>query len=172
MSICRVCGGPTGRTNRKTCIACKGISIAIVEADRPSFLRACVVCGTTFGSKYPWAKYCSPTCKAHKYQGEESYEVSSRFYRLRFAILARDDFRCQYCGRTAQDGAKLLVVDHLLPKSRRGSDEPFNLITACWECNTGKGDLLLLAHNGTIPNFVSVTGRGKSKRKKWKLTKG
>jgi hypothetical protein len=54
----------------------------------------------------------------------------------RFDILKRDNFRCQYCGRTS-DHARL-EVDHIHPKSEGGSDDPGNLITACWECNSGK----------------------------------
>ncbi|MBU2081815.1 hypothetical protein KKH14_00030, partial [Patescibacteria group bacterium] len=34
-------------------------------------------------------------------------------FKLRFLVLRRDGFSCQYCGRTPQDGAKL-AVDHIL----------------------------------------------------------
>lgn len=59
---------------------------------------------------------------------------------LRFKILSRDNFTCQYCGRSAPKVQ--LEVDHIYPKVRGGQDTPENLITACMECNRGKKDLL------------------------------
>lgn len=61
---------------------------------------------------------------------------------LRFEILARDGFRCQYCGATPTDGA-LLQVDHRKPRARGGTDEHDNLTTACQDCNYGKSDRIL-----------------------------
>ena len=55
----------------------------------------------------------------------------------RFAILARDEFRCQYCGATAASGA-VLQLDHINPLSRGGNDSLENLVTACFDCNNGK----------------------------------
>ena len=59
-------------------------------------------------------------------------------FRLRFKILARDNFTCQYCGRRAPSVE--LHVDHKIPVSKGGSGELTNLITACVECNLGKFD--------------------------------
>lgn len=59
--------------------------------------------------------------------------------RLRFEILKRDNFTCMYCGAT--DGK--LEVDHIFPKSKGGTDNPDNLITACRSCNVGKSNMLL-----------------------------
>ena len=57
---------------------------------------------------------------------------------LRYDILQRDNFRCQICGRTAQDGVKL-EVDHKKPIAKGGRTEPDNLWTLCQDCNRGKG---------------------------------
>ena len=56
----------------------------------------------------------------------------------RAAILARDGYRCQYCGTrgTAFD----LTLDHILPRSRGGRTGPENLCAACRVCNQRKGD--------------------------------
>lgn len=62
--------------------------------------------------------------------------------RLRFEVLERDGFKCQYCGRTPQDGAKL-VADHVIPFSKGGKTIFENLITSCFECNAGKSDTIL-----------------------------
>ena len=58
---------------------------------------------------------------------------------LRYDILQRDNFRCQICGSTAQDGVKL-HVDHIIPVSKGGKTERSNLRTLCDRCNSGKSD--------------------------------
>lgn len=50
----------------------------------------------------------------------------------RRAVFARDEYRCQYCGDRADS------IDHVLPRSRGGSDEWDNLAAACRECNSVK----------------------------------
>jgi len=62
--------------------------------------------------------------------------------RLRFEVLERDRFRCQYCGREPRDGAKL-AIDHIVPFSKGGKTIIENLITSCFECNAGKKDIIL-----------------------------
>jgi predicted restriction endonuclease len=57
---------------------------------------------------------------------------------LRFRILKRDDYRCQICGDTAQDGAKL-EIDHIHPVSKGGNNNTSNLQVLCRDCNAGKG---------------------------------
>jgi len=56
--------------------------------------------------------------------------------RLRYRILRRDNFTCRYCGTVAPDVH--LEVDHVQPRSLGGCDEPWNLVTACVDCNRGK----------------------------------
>jgi len=60
---------------------------------------------------------------------------------IRFQVLKRDGYRCQMCGATAQDGAKL-EIDHIHPVSKGGSNEPSNLQVLCRDCNAGKRDQL------------------------------
>ncbi len=55
----------------------------------------------------------------------------------RFAVLTRDGYRCQLCGRDVTDGVKL-EVDHKTPVSKNGVNNPDNLWTLCWDCNRGK----------------------------------
>lgn len=54
--------------------------------------------------------------------------------RLRFEILRRDNHRGRYCG--SDDGP--LQIDHVVPVSLGGSDDPSNLVASCIECNVGK----------------------------------
>ncbi len=57
--------------------------------------------------------------------------------KLRWQILARDSFTCQYCGRRPPEVS--LEVDHKISVVEGGSNVTENLITACTECNKGKG---------------------------------
>lgn len=57
--------------------------------------------------------------------------------RVRFEIFKRDGFACQYCGQTPP--AVVLEIDHIVAVVEGGSSEPHNLITACFDCNRGKG---------------------------------
>lgn len=56
---------------------------------------------------------------------------------LRYKIFERDSYTCQYCGRRPPD--VVLHVDHRTPVSRGGTNEEMNLLTACSDCNGGKG---------------------------------
>ena len=57
--------------------------------------------------------------------------------KTRFEVFKRDSFTCQYCGKSAPD--VVLEVDHITPVSEGGDDDPMNLVTACFDCNRGKG---------------------------------
>jgi hypothetical protein len=57
--------------------------------------------------------------------------------RRRFEVFKRDRFACQYCGRTPP--TVVLQVDHIVAVAEGGSDDPQNLLTACFDCNQGKG---------------------------------
>jgi len=56
---------------------------------------------------------------------------------LRARILARDGYRCAYCG----DAPARLHLDHIIPWSRGGQCTEDNLTAACVRCNTSKGAL-------------------------------
>lgn len=64
--------------------------------------------------------------------------------RLRFKVLARDNFKCCACGASpAKDPTVELHVDHIIPWSKGGETVMDNLQTLCSKCNLGKGDLIL-----------------------------
>ncbi len=52
----------------------------------------------------------------------------------RTRILERDGRRCGYCGGTAT------TIDHILPRSRGGTDSWRNTVAACGSCNQRKGN--------------------------------
>lgn len=59
----------------------------------------------------------------------------------RFKVFQRDSFTCQYCGIKAPNA--VLHVDHVYPVSKGGTNVPENLVTACYDCNTGKAAKIL-----------------------------
>lgn len=52
-------------------------------------------------------------------------------------IFARDNNRCQYCGRRFPTSE--LSLDHVLPKSQGGHSSWQNIVCACVKCNVRKG---------------------------------
>jgi 5-methylcytosine-specific restriction endonuclease McrA len=56
----------------------------------------------------------------------------------RKAVLARDAYTCQYCGREAAG----LTVDHVIPRSRGGKSVWENIVASCAPCNRRKGNRL------------------------------
>jgi HNH endonuclease len=68
----------------------------------------------------------------------DSRKASSK---KRFAVLTRDGFRCAYCG--AEPSTTRLSADHIIPLSKGGADHVDNMITACFDCNFGKSDIVL-----------------------------
>lgn len=66
----------------------------------------------------------------------------------RARILLRNGYTCQVCGAAAGDPHPLdssrtvrLHIDHIIPKSKGGTDEDSNLRTLCSACNEGRKDL-------------------------------
>lgn len=69
--------------------------------------------------------------------------------KLRFEIFKRDGFQCQYCGNVPP--AVTLEPDHIDPVANGGTNDIDNLITACFDCNRGKGHRLL----SSVPKTVT-----------------
>ena len=57
-------------------------------------------------------------------------------------ILERDRYRCQYCGLDGManfEDSLVMSVDFVLPRAKKGTKKPENLIAACRACNMIKG---------------------------------
>lgn len=52
-------------------------------------------------------------------------------------LFARDDNRCQYCGKRFP--TNLLSLDHVVPRSQGGQANWENIVCACLDCNIRKG---------------------------------
>jgi hypothetical protein len=68
----------------------------------------------------------------------------------RFEVLKRDKFTCRYCGAKAPDA--VLHVDHIQPRSKGGTNDLMNLVTACKDCNSGKKARLLGDLSASVAN--------------------
>src|SRR5690349_25150913 len=58
------------------------------------------------------------------------------------AILERDDYRCQYCGRDGRasfENALVMRVDFVVPRAKKGKKNAANLVGCCSPCNAIKG---------------------------------
>lgn len=107
---------------------------------------ACDGCGKTFITVRPEARWCSKAC-ANRHWGNvrarQRGVLSTAKYTDR-EIFERDDWICQIChhpvdrdvSRLHDDGA---TIDHVIPISKGGTDEPDNVVTAHWRCNRDKG---------------------------------
>ena len=55
----------------------------------------------------------------------------------RRGVFARDDHRCQYCNKPAEN------LDHVIPRSRGGEHSWENVVAACRPCNSRKENRFL-----------------------------
>lgn len=74
--------------------------------------------------------------------------------KARFEIFKRDGFRCMYCG--AHPPSVVLHVDHIEAVANGGSSDDSNLITACEDCNLGKGATPLSAVPESLATKASL----------------
>jgi hypothetical protein len=113
-------------------------SIRDAESDKEV---KCKTCDTLFTPKGNRKVFCSPECaKAWNLSDEIKSNYRNTPYKRRFEIFKRDKFRCRYCGRGIKnDPSVMLVLDHIVPISEGGTATILNLVTACNDCNIGKG---------------------------------
>jgi 5-methylcytosine-specific restriction endonuclease McrA len=57
-------------------------------------------------------------------------------WEIRSYLLEKFGRRCVYCGR----GEAAFEIDHVLPRSRGGTERVSNLVLSCHDCNSAKGD--------------------------------
>lgn len=108
----------------------------------------CKFCEKEFSLNAPTHIFCSIECRKKYYENIQNFTTiretkSTKWLRLRFEILKRDNFTCQYCGRNVREDNIKINIDHIIPRSKGGNNDIINLITSCKECNLGKSDFLL-----------------------------
>lgn len=96
-------------------------------------------------------------------------------------VLIRDRYRCRYCAKRVT--WKTGTMDHLFPHTLGGVSAHWNLVTACWPCNSAKGHQtleelgwLLLPAGMTqvqaaqfelmLPDYASKKAKGKRSKKR------
>lgn len=82
--------------------------------------------------KFDTQKLQNPEIKGVEYQRGELFG-----YEIREYLLEKWGRKCAYCGRENVP----LEVEHIIPKSRGGTDRVSNLTLACRDCNLKKGNL-------------------------------
>jgi 5-methylcytosine-specific restriction endonuclease McrA len=68
--------------------------------------------------------------------GLEYQQGTLQGYHIREYLLEKWGRKCAYCGKTGVP----LQVEHIIPRSRGGSDRVSNLTLSCGRCNQKKGD--------------------------------
>ena len=73
----------------------------------------------------------------------------------RLAIYLRDGLACVYCGESVENGAQL-TLDHVKPQSKNGGNETTNLVTACHQCNSLRGNRSVKLFAAHVATYVAV----------------
>ncbi len=81
--------------------------------------------------KFDMALLQDPEITGILYQRGELFGWEIRSY-----LLEKFGRRCVYCGR----GDTAFEIDHVVPRSRGGTDRVSNLVLSCHDCNSAKGD--------------------------------
>ena len=74
--------------------------------------------------------------------------------KIRFEVFKRDDFTCQYCGKTPPNIT--LEIDHIQPVSKGGTNDINNLLTSCFDCNRGKSNHTLKRLPNTLNDNLEI----------------
>jgi len=103
------------------------------------------VCGKTIENLNWKITFCKNCLKEKQQIQEEKRRIrlGNRRLKLRFLLLEKYNFTCQYCGRKSPEC--ILEIDHRFPKSKLKIkiNSVDNYTIACKECNLGKGDYIL-----------------------------
>lgn len=74
-------------------------------------------------------------CSLNDYHCKKQRSLMTK--ELRYKIIARDKYTCQYCRKYMPDGVGL-HIDHIVPISKGGKTVPSNLQVLCSKCNGRK----------------------------------
>jgi 5-methylcytosine-specific restriction endonuclease McrA len=93
-------------------------------------------------------EYITDKSKSKKYRkrkNHKTYKKNEQLRQVKILYLNQSPY-CIYCGiPLTYDTATL---DHIIPKSRRGTDQLANLVLCCNQCNEEKGCL-------SLQNFIT-----------------
>jgi 5-methylcytosine-specific restriction endonuclease McrA len=113
----------------------------------------CRQCGIMFVTLYTEVT-CSEECRrshvrTNRQLHKDSYRAKKRGAYVkpvnRKRVFELDGYKCHLCGKKTDPTKKAPhprspTVDHVFPLNRDGTHEPLNCRTACFQCNSKKGD--------------------------------
>jgi len=111
--------------------------------------RTCPHCGEQFAPNHASHFLCTPRCRAaaHRLQSKFRSRVGepTRPGIWRFAIAQRDDWTCGICGELVDRTVRWpdpgqATLDHIVPVTRGGTNDPSNLRLAHMSCNRRRGN--------------------------------
>lgn len=141
---CALCGAPMwrSRTNRpegqSICHPCRRVTVLPDHIPgNKSYRKGCRCEG------------CISAMKARRHNAKAARRVRERDAFVATVvpaeIFARDRWRCHICRRQLRPAnvvphLRAATIDHLIPLSLDGTHEPANVRTACYSCNSAKGN--------------------------------
>lgn len=137
---CLQCGlsyEPTREWQKTCCYEC-GYFYQNSKKPKSQNTGKCVRCSKSLEDKKSHAIYCSKTCKSMDHNFKHRSKTRTTSTARRASIYKRDGGRCYLCQKELD--AKSFHLDHLIPVSRGGSNEPNNLAVACPSCNKSRGN--------------------------------
>lgn len=90
-------------------------------------------------------------------EGTEYQHGTLHSWQLRAYVLHREGNRCAYCGRSNTR----LEVEHIVPRSRGGTDHADNLTASCRSCNIAKGQMPIEQFLSDDPKRLTRIMRGR-----------
>lgn len=142
--ICGWCGDLLKPGRTKFCSAgCRALAHGEVRSTkRMSRLdwRTCKDCGQDFSLYFGQAERCRP-CQLAKRRAQ--YRNHSRFWRRE--VFERDGWTCHLCGDGIDPDLswphpRSASIDHVVPISAGGADQPDNALAAHLRCNIVRGN--------------------------------
>lgn len=102
--------------------------------------RNCTDCAATYRSPHAGDIRCVP-CRTVARAKSRSWITPAR----RLRLYVRDNYMCHLCGEVTDPtldatDANYPTLDHLIPRSKGGTDDDTNLSTAHFECNWIRSD--------------------------------
>ena len=93
--------------------------------------------------------------KAYKSYMDVSWHISD-LYRQQIEKLQKSNHACAYCGKILVT-PKEVTIDHIFPRIKGGTNEMENIVFACKNCNSSKGDKDMfgwyIEHFGKFPTI-------------------
>ncbi len=91
----------------------------------------------------------SSMTNGEKLYGAEYQNGDLKDIKLRDFIFQKYNYKCVYCGKKGEE------IEHIVPKSKGGTNSVKNLTLSCRECNIAKGNLTLEAFGKKIGKDLS-----------------